>query len=177
MVSVLADVRVHEWLRGLGAAVAEGTGRGSVEWEGKGKMGGRTYRYGTSCGEGCASQRKTCSDIYICGCNCCLEKRTRAEVAASVSLPSTGAESSAPSGVVPLPGVTNALHGEQPSTGDPNAKASTPFRPDPQAIAAVIVAIIVAIILLDLCIFRFPVGRNIRDFLVRKMPFCIAFYS
>ncbi|CDR97494.1 hypothetical protein BBBOND_0313960 [Babesia bigemina] len=47
----------------------------------------------------------------------------------------------------------------------------------PQAIAAVVVAIIVAIILLDLCIFRFPVGRNIRDFLVRKIPFCIAFYS
>ncbi|CDR71892.1 hypothetical protein, conserved [Babesia bigemina] len=49
--------------------------------------------------------------------------------------------------------------------------------PPYSAIAAVIVAIIVAIILLDLCIFRFPVGRNIRDFLVRKIPFCIAFYS
>ncbi|CDR71576.1 hypothetical protein, conserved [Babesia bigemina] len=49
--------------------------------------------------------------------------------------------------------------------------------PPYSAIAAVVVAIIVAIILLDLCIFRFPVGRNIRDFLVRKIPFCIAFYS
>ncbi|CDR71498.1 hypothetical protein, conserved [Babesia bigemina] len=49
--------------------------------------------------------------------------------------------------------------------------------PPYSAIAAVIVALIVAIILLDLCIIRFPVGRNIRDFLVRKIPFCIAFYS
>ncbi|CDR97121.1 hypothetical protein BBBOND_0310240 [Babesia bigemina] len=66
---------------------------------------------------------------------------------------------------------------EESLTGVPGTEASTPFSPDPQVIAAVVVALIVAIILLDLCIFRFPVGRNIRDFLVRKIPFCIAFYS
>ncbi|CDR71723.1 hypothetical protein, conserved [Babesia bigemina] len=47
----------------------------------------------------------------------------------------------------------------------------------PYIIVPVALVIVVAIILLDLCIFRFPVGRNIRDFLVRKIPFCIAFYS
>ncbi|CDR96102.1 hypothetical protein BBBOND_0300070 [Babesia bigemina] len=60
---------------------------------------------------------------------------------------------------------------------DESQENNSNFFPNPQAIAAVIVGIIVAIILLDLCIFRFPVGRNIRDFLVRKIPFCIAFYS
>ncbi|CDR94719.1 hypothetical protein BBBOND_0110170 [Babesia bigemina] len=76
-----------------------------------------------------------------------------------------------------LPGLAGARTGGLDSHGEDLSTTSTLSPPNPQAIAAVIVAIIVAIILLDLCIFRFPVGRNIRDFLVRKIPFCIAFYS
>ncbi|CDR97345.1 hypothetical protein BBBOND_0312480 [Babesia bigemina] len=118
--------------------------------------------------KGCKSQTQQCPDFNTCGCTCCLAKRPRAEVAA-VTLSSPGAESQ-----------TRALSGTSSQNDfidDLHEQDSTPSPPPYSAIAAIIVAIIVAIILLDLCIFRFPVGRNIRDFLVRKIPFCIAFYS
>ncbi|CDR71698.1 hypothetical protein, conserved [Babesia bigemina] len=127
--------------------------------------------------KGCTSQTKQCPDIKKCQCTCCKKK----------CLEQTDACSAPATQLSPGPSDTqlqatserqlSAVGTEEDSSKDSNPDASTSFRPSPQAIAAVIVAIIVAIILLDLCIFRFPVGRNIRDFLVRKIPFCIAFYS
>ncbi|CDR71382.1 hypothetical protein, conserved [Babesia bigemina] len=124
-----------------------------------------------------------CNDVYNCKCKCC-EKKCREgdsackapaaaiqQLTVAASHSSTGAESSAP------PGVAGTLHSDQSLDSDDQSTTSTLAPPPYSAIAAVIVGIIVAIILLDLCIFRFPVGRNIRDFLVRKIPFCIAFYS
>ncbi|CDR96885.1 hypothetical protein BBBOND_0307890 [Babesia bigemina] len=114
-----------------------------------------------------------------CECKCCKEK-CASPGACQAPPPPPPPPIVAPSGVesviVGQPQLS-ALSTEEHSEDDPDDDASQPFRPDPQAIAAVIVGIIVAIILLDLCIFRFPVGRNIRDFVVRKIPFCIAFYS
>ncbi|CDR96090.1 hypothetical protein BBBOND_0212320 [Babesia bigemina] len=213
-------------LRGVGAAVVEGTGSGSgsvaVEGtgsgsgEGEGKM--ATY-YKCECGTNCrypncyccpwccdkCNASWTCSGCWLhynkrtsglwtydcetqkcakqcknkeyqCKCTCCRGKQERGEAvrppAPQPPLTSSGAQDHATS-----ERQQSGLSDLQPPTDDLHEQASTPFRPDPQAIAAVIVAIIVAIILLDLCIFRFPVGRNIRDFIVRKIPFCIAFYS
>ncbi|CDR94599.1 hypothetical protein BBBOND_0108970 [Babesia bigemina] len=161
------------WLRELGTAVAEGTGSGEGRWEG------------------------TCGRVYVildvegneykCKCKCCLQKCSSKEKpgicippppAPPPPLSSTGSESSsASSSVIPAPGVAGARSGGPGPDGEDMSTTSPTFSPSPETIAAVIVAIIVAIILLDLCIFRFPVGRNIRDFLVRKIPFCIAFYS
>ncbi|CDR97039.1 hypothetical protein BBBOND_0309420 [Babesia bigemina] len=115
---------------------------------------------GTSCKE------------YKCKCNCCQQTCKSQEKPGTCSPP-------APPPTLSSPGVQDpeaSLALSSPPEDEPQENNSH-FSPDPQVIAAVIVAIIVAIILLDLCIFRFPVGRNIRDFLVRKIPFCIAFYS
>ncbi|CDR71836.1 hypothetical protein, conserved [Babesia bigemina] len=129
----------------------------------------------------CKKQCKGNEGKCQCDCKCCEKKREaeREKLAASQSLP--GPHSPPDSSSLESESVSRAQSSDlptvQPYTGVHDTENSTTFTPDPQAIAAVIVAIIVAIILLDLCIFRFPVGRNIRDFLVRKIPFCIAFYS
>ncbi|CDR94852.1 hypothetical protein BBBOND_0200090 [Babesia bigemina] len=126
-----------------------------------------------------------CIDVYNCQCKCCRKKCDDKDATCkplpppppvAATLSSTGAQvHSAPSGAQHLQATEEQSRNLEAQTHDEYTSPS--FTPDPQAIAAVIVAIIVAIILLDLCIFRFPVGRNIRDFLVRKIPFCIAFYS
>ncbi|CDR96864.1 hypothetical protein BBBOND_0307680 [Babesia bigemina] len=125
------------------------------------------------CGKQCKYKEKNCK------CDCCVKKCTeQADTCKAPPFPppqplgdSSGHQDHA---------VTqdNAARTEA-LTEDSNLQSSfgPSFSLPPETIAAVIVAIIVAIILLDLCIFRFPVGRNIRDFLVRKIPFCIAFYS
>ncbi|CDR94895.1 hypothetical protein BBBOND_0200520 [Babesia bigemina] len=120
-------------------------------------------------------ETKCAGKEHTCQCTCC---RAKCQVPGACSPP-------APRPPVPSPGAERQTSErrltdsstEESSARSSDAETSTPPPPDPQAIAAVIVAIIVAIVLLDLCIFRFPVGRNIRDFLVRKIPFCIAFYS
>ncbi|CDR71572.1 hypothetical protein, conserved [Babesia bigemina] len=122
----------------------------------------------------CKAGKTDCTNIYKCECNCCRQKcKERDPVCTPLAPP-------------PPPPPADSSDVQDHAAGQellPRTEAleqennSPPFRPNPQTIAAVIVAIIVAIILLDLCIFRFPVGRNIRDFLVRKIPFCIAFYS
>ncbi|CDR71992.1 hypothetical protein, conserved [Babesia bigemina] len=183
------------WLRGLGAAVLEGSGReredvrvGLAEvyctkssgncngcWYDRNKRTGNLRSYKcepTPCNDQCRGNGNTCQ----CECKCCLHKREEeSKRLAAASLHSTSQHS--------LPDSSEAQQqaAKQEHQSPPEAlkleNKAPPFRPDPKAIAAVIVALIVAIILLDLCIFRFPVGRNIRDFLVRKIPFCIAFYS
>ncbi|CDR97161.1 hypothetical protein BBBOND_0310640 [Babesia bigemina] len=128
--------------------------------------GGRTWMSGAPC-----DKKKPCPDFTKCKCTCC--KKKCAEQADKCSPPAPPAPQLPP----------DSSHAESDSFSQPQPfisedhiqESNSPS--NPQAIAAVIVAIIVAIILLDLCIFRFPVGRNIRDFLVRKIPFCIAFYS
>ncbi|CDR97313.1 hypothetical protein BBBOND_0312160 [Babesia bigemina] len=128
-------------------------------------------KYSSHCHpDGCGKKKKDCTNPK-CDCTCCKEKRSR-EPAASESLSSPDALSQTAS----EPHLSD-IRTEESSSGDSNAEGSTPSPPPYSAIAAVIVSIIVAIILLDLCIFRFPVGRNIRDFLVRKIPVCIAFYN
>ncbi|CDR71817.1 hypothetical protein, conserved [Babesia bigemina] len=188
-------------LRGLGAAVVvlqliEGTGRGagrgrwhnaSVQDYVQLKKGQKRHECDTSvCDKQCKDKLDTCQ------CECCKKKRPGTAYASTSAQRSFSAYTSPavlPIIIVPVAliivvicvmiyfrirpfhrTVMIALMANQMSS-----KVIIP--PSPQAIAAVIVAIIVAIILLDLCIFRFPVGRNIRDFLVRKIPFCIAFYS
>ncbi|CDR96630.1 hypothetical protein BBBOND_0305330 [Babesia bigemina] len=140
------------------------------------------------CKKQCEGKEKDCK------CDCCVKKCTEQPdscknpvlpplqpSSASASESSSSREHSLPSTGEQQPAVlpvTAARSGDLGSDGDGHSITVSPDpSTSPQAIAAVIVAIIVAIILLDLCIFRFPVGRNIRDFLVRKVPFCIAFYS
>ncbi|CDR94697.1 hypothetical protein BBBOND_0109950 [Babesia bigemina] len=174
-------------LRGLSAAVVEGTGSGSgtcCGWlSGRGGEDERLWAAvrGSSkhpyvcdesrCGEQCKNKEKTCQ------CTCCKKRCSQqlgqcSPAAAQLSLSSTGLQSQSDS---------QALSSDLPTEKTDAENSDTDVSPgpsiSPETIAAVIVAIIVAIILLDLCIFRFPVGRNIRDFLVRKIPFCIAFYS
>ncbi|CDR96980.1 hypothetical protein BBBOND_0308830 [Babesia bigemina] len=109
---------------------------------------------------------------YTCECECCKEKKRRGDVVAPP--PPAPRSTSDSSDAQPQAAKLELSPRDKDQTQDHD---SPPSPPPYSAIAAVIVAIIVAIILLDLCIFRFPVGRNIRDFLVRKIPFCIAFYS
>ncbi|CDR96579.1 hypothetical protein BBBOND_0304820 [Babesia bigemina] len=119
-------------------------------------------------GEGCKKKTKECPDFKKCGCECCKQK---CDEQADKCKPQAPPSRPGPQDSEASPDESFRVEAQIQEDDSP------PFRPDPEAIAAVIVAIIVAIILLDLCIFRFPVGRNIRDFLVRKIPFCIAFYS
>ncbi|CDR96487.1 hypothetical protein BBBOND_0303910 [Babesia bigemina] len=116
---------------------------------------------------GCSSRKIQCTNPK-CQCTCCKEKCKKE--------PGTCSPPAPPSLPSQEHSVATENHASRPEALKIESKAP-PSPPNPQAIAAVIIAIIVAIILLDLCIFRFPVGRNIRDFLVRKIPFCIAFYS
>ncbi|CDR94625.1 hypothetical protein BBBOND_0109230 [Babesia bigemina] len=121
--------------------------------------------------KGCNSQTITCTNPK-CQCTCCKAKCARGEIP-TCSLPP-------PPPPLPSPGAEPEYASQKLSSPPDALKQETDAPPSPPpytTIAAVIVAIIVAIILLDLCIFRFPVGRNIRDFLVRKIPLCIAFYS
>ncbi|CDR71571.1 hypothetical protein, conserved [Babesia bigemina] len=159
-------------LRGLGAAVVEGSGSGSGSVA---VANSYLKRLRKQCNPNvCKAGKTDCTNIYKCECNCCRQKcKERDPVCTPLAPP-------------PPPPPADSSDVQDHAAGQellPRTEAleqennSPPFRPNPQTIAAVIVAIIVAIILLDLCIFRFPVGRNIRDFLVRKIPFCIAFYS
>ncbi|CDR96088.1 hypothetical protein BBBOND_0212300 [Babesia bigemina] len=111
-----------------------------------------------------------------CDCTCCEKKReAESKRLAAASLHSTSLHS--PSDSSDAQSHVAKQEYPSPSEDELQENNSQHFSISPNTIAAVIVGIIVAIILLDLCIFRFPVGRNIRDFLVRKIPFCIAFYS
>ncbi|CDR71722.1 hypothetical protein, conserved [Babesia bigemina] len=190
------------WVRGLGAAVVEGSGRG--RWEGrrtcqvmrvlgvvmdvedmncyeclpivwKRTNGREPYDCKPSpCSVKCKGKEKTCQ----CECNSCKKKRESEQ--RTVSFQSlTLQQQSAASPDTQDHAVTQdrGSHTEAQTQNHYSPESSTGPSISPSAITAVIVAIIVAIILLDLCIFRFPVGRNIRDFLVRKIPFCIAFHS
>ncbi|CDR94611.1 hypothetical protein BBBOND_0109090 [Babesia bigemina] len=168
MASVVAKVRVHEWLRGLGGEDVPVQCYGCMAYyltrhSGKNLSDCATF--------GCITKCK--GKELKCGCKCCKEKCREPDACKPIPPPPPP----------PPPALPDAQHlratEEQSSDLQDHTEDSNlpPSPPSPQAIAAVIVAIIVAIILLDLCIFRFPVGRNIRDFLVRKIPFCIAFYS
>ncbi|CDR93688.1 hypothetical protein BBBOND_0100170 [Babesia bigemina] len=120
-------------------------------------------------------EKKCAGKVDKCKCTCCQRKcKEQAEICKAPALPPPQ-PSSASSDDQSQAAKLELSPRDKDQTQDHDSPPHSP--PSPQAIAAVIVAIIVAIILLDLCIFRFPVGRNIRDFLVRKIPFCIAFYS
>ncbi|CDR96713.1 hypothetical protein BBBOND_0306170 [Babesia bigemina] len=119
------------------------------------------------CDVQCKGKEKTCE------CECCQRKcRNQEAQVCKLPDPSTALQSQSDSQALSSGHPTDENDADGSDTED-----SSGHPPPYPAIAAVVVAIIVAIILLDLCIFRFPVGRNIRDFLVRKIPFCIAFYS
>ncbi|CDR93691.1 hypothetical protein BBBOND_0100200 [Babesia bigemina] len=162
-------------LRGLGAA-GEDVDVYLWYWMSNGllvhKASPWTYKCSDSiCGKRCKGKE------YACQCTCCKDKQRRGLAHPPPPPPPPPGPSSGVESVIIGQPQTSALSTEPNPVDISDAGDSTPFSPSPQVIAAVIVAIIVAIILLDLCIFRFPVGRNIRDFLVRKIPFCIAFYS
>ncbi|CDR97152.1 hypothetical protein BBBOND_0310550 [Babesia bigemina] len=156
----------------------EGTGRGKGRCRGlvgdsRQNNSDPTYKCGT---EECKIE---CPDFTKCPCKCCKKKCEAAGDTCKAPGPQLSLSSSGPQSESVSQALSSGPPAEESSSGvsDTENPPGASFSPNPQAIAAVIVAMIVGIILLDLCIFRFPVGRNIRDFLVRKIPFCIAFYS